>query len=424
MDELFANLQKILFLPVYYLSWLGFAYALASVGKTLYIMRGKSAKGVFMLLFLLAMPLVGSLHFHSARYIFMLAFPLTFFVAAFLTDTAGLSGSKSVWVLAVFTVALVACNTFKVLRVDPNAGFAVAAARMLESHIRDVPREDVLLIGNGRDLGRIAHRGGCSYRHYRYPIDDAVDLAILKEHFCDKYKKLILVYTGRQEGYSALPESIFSVPKGKKGNRIYFYHMALAPSAAAAGRNEKNLFRNPSLAQPMDAHAVQRIKTFFKDNPEVLKIVDRPGFFWPYSWPFDHAENHFPQSGFDLGMDKTDGGGYAIHIRSRSRVPFFHAIPFPMGKNYRLRLTLEFLQDSDVSVSLYLKSGDDRMIDIQEIKAISGKAGEKRSFLIPVYPGKLQRLSGKERENGTVFFFFALNRGDARFCNFDLQEIN
>ena len=64
------------------------------------------------------------------------------------------------------------------------------------------------------------------------------------------------------------------------------------------------------------------------------------------------------------------------------------------------------------------------MIDIHEIKAISGKAGEKRSFLIPVHPGKLQRLSEKERRDGTIFFFFALERGDVRFSDFVLCEAN
>lgn len=426
MDELVHNLRRILFSPVYYLSWLAFAYVFASVGKTLYRTRGRSAKGVFLLLFLAALPAVLSLHVRSTRYIFLLAFPITFFVALLLTDFASLFRSKAIPVLTVVTAALVAGNSLKVLHVDPNAGFAATAAKKLEPHLRDVSKDEVLFIGSSRDLGRIAHRAGCHYLHYRYPIDDAADLALLKERFRDKYKKLILIYTNRPAGYSSLPESLFSVPKGKKGSRIYFYRMDLSPSPepAAAERREKNLFRNPELKQPMDANAVRRIKTYFADNPEVLKIVERPGFLWPSSWPFDHAENYFPRSGFDLGMDKNDAGGNAIRIRSRSRIPFFHACPLPMANDYRLSLTLQFLEDSDVAVTLYLKNGEGRMIDIHEIKAISGKAGEKRSFLIPVHPGKLQRLSEKERRDGTIFFFFALERGDVRFSDFVLCEAN
>ena len=383
---------------------------------------------MLLLLALLVLPAVGFLHLRSARYVFMLAFPFTFLAAVFIVGVAESFRRYSVLILTLFTAMLLAGNVVKIFRIDPNAGFATDAARKLAPYIQDVPKEDVLLIGTSRDLGRIARHAGCPSLQYPYPVDDSIDLELLKQHFCDKYKTLILIYTNPSEGYSMLPDDLFSIPKGKKGDRIiHFYKLELSPSPvpkdSAADRNGKNLFLNANLKQPMPPYAVDRIRTFFKDNPEVLKIVDRPDFFWPYAWPFDNAGSYLPRSDFDLGIDKTASGENAIHIRSRSKIPFAHAIPFPMDKKYRLSFSLQFQAESDISVLQYLGGADGNQIDLEEIKVISGKAGEKRSFEISVYPGKLNRISETDRRDGVILFYFSLNHGDVRFSNFELIEL-
>ena len=429
MEYLFHTLPKILYFPVYVASLFGFAFAFVSLCRKLYLAKGKNARNIIMLLLLalLALPVIGIFHLRSARYVFMLAFPFTFLAAVFMVCVAESFRRYSVLVLTLFTAALLTGNVVKIFRIDPNAGFAADAVRKLAPYIRDVPKEQVLLIGTSRDLGRIARRTGISSLQYPYPVDDVIDLELLKQHFCDKYKTLILVYTNRPDGYSMLPEALFSIPKGKKEDRIYFYKVELSPSPvpdnSVIDRNGKNLFLNADLKQPMPPNAVDRIRTFFKDNPEVLKIVDRPDFFWPYAWPFDHAEDFFPQNGFDLSIDKMETGENAIHIKSLKRIPFFHPVPLPARKNYFLHLTLQFMEDSEVIASLHLNGAQGNQIDQEEIKVISGKAGEIRSFEISVYPGRLQRISEDDRKNGTILFFFALNHGDVRFSNFELLEI-
>lgn len=383
---------------------------------------------MLLLLALLVLPAVGILHLRSARYVFMLAFPLTFLAAVFIVGVAGNFRQYSVLVLTLFTAIILAGNVVKVFRIDPNAGFAADASQKLAPYIQNASKEDVLLIGTSRDLGRIAQRTGYPSLYYPYPVDDAIDLELLKQHFCDKYKTLILIYTNPSDGYSMLPDELFSIPKGKKGDRIIsFYKVELSPSLEPDNtnidRNGKNLFRNADLKQPMAAPAIERIKTYFKSNPEVLKIVNQPNFFWPYAWPFDNAGSNLPQSDFDLIIDKTASGENAIHIRSRSKIPFVHALPFPMDKKYRLSFSLQFQAESDISVLQYLRGADGTQINKEEIKVISGKAGETRSFEISVYPGKLSRISETDCRDGTVFFYFTLNHGDVRFSNFELIEI-
>ncbi len=423
MDYLFQTLPKLLFYPVYVTSWFGFAFVLALVCVTLYQTKGRNAKSILVLLFLLAMLLIGVLPIRSARYLFMITFPFTFLAAFFVVGVADLFPRHSAILLTLFTLAIITGNTLKILHVDPHANFTQEAVQKLAPYLKDTPKDKILILGASKEIGRIAHKNGCPFLNYAYRVDDAVDLNLLKERFRDRYRTLILVYTNRQTGYASLPPPLFFVDKGKKGNKIFFFKLDLSPSTAAGEPPDgKNLFKNASMQQPMDSHAVQRIKTYFKDNPEALKIVSRPDFFWPYAWPFDHTGSVFPQKDFDFRIEKLDDGERAIYIKTSSVFPFFHAWTFPAKRDYRLSLRLHFLRDSDVSISLMFRDAKSKVLYSDEIKAISGGAGEIRSFQIPVCPGKVQRISRGIRDAGNISFLFFLNHGEVQFSKFELHE--
>ena len=74
-----------------------------------------------------------------------------------------------------------------------------------------------------------------------------------------------------------------------------------------------------------------------------------------------------------------------------------------------------------VSITQLLKDSEGKYTSQDEIKRIFGKKGEERTFYIPIVPGKLQQLTPDGRKDKSVFFFFSLLYGDARFFDFSLR---
>lgn len=423
MTYFFYTLPKILFFPVYIAVWGALPFLFAAACKTLYDSRGRNAKSIMVIVMTLGIFSCSLFTFRSARYVFMMAFPLTFMVAVFVTNTAAVFPRCFRLLLFLFTAAFVAGNTLKTFHVDPHARFYDSAVKKLQPYLRGVNKDDVLLVGDSQDLGRIAYKAGLPFCGYPYPIEDAKDLELLKEHFRDKYKVMFLLHSNKYK-YSCLTEPTFSVSKSKQNHVIQCYRVDLSSREEILPpcEKKKNLFVNAALDKPMTELGMKRIRQFFADNPEVLKIVDRPDFFWPYAWPFDHAGSLFPRKDFDFRIDTLEDGKRAIHIRTPSPFPFGHPYPFPSKHDYLLCLKMRFLRDGEVSISQMLKDAKSKVLYFGEIKEIAGKAGEVRSFRIPVCPGKVQHISREIRDTGTVFFSFLLKYGEVQFSDFELFE--
>ena len=417
------TLSKILFFPVYIAAWGALPFLFAAACKKLYDSRGRSAKSFMIIALTLVIFGCSLLTIRSARYVFMLAFPLTFMVAVFVTNTAAVFPRFFKLLLFLFTIAFIAGNTLKIFHLDPHSRFYDSAVKQLQPHLRSMKKDDVLLVGDSRDLGRVAYQANLPFCSYPYPIEDAKDLELLKEHFRDKYKRIFLLHSKKCR-YSYLKEPVFSIVKSKQKHVIDCYQADLSAREEILPpfEKKKNLFLNAALDKPMTEQGMKRIRQFFADNPKVLKIVNRPDFFWPYAWPFDHAGPLFPRKDFDFRIDKLDDGERAIHIKTPSVFPFSHAWPFPAKCDYRLRLRLHFLRDSDVSIFLMFKDAKSKALYSDEIKVISGRAGEVRSYQIPVCPGKIRRINKEIREAGNIYFSFFLNHGEVQFSKFELHE--